>query len=295
MKENETSSTALTVLQGLMYTSKQPEFAHLVSTEAIKAAHDILSTTDAGKKRLKHLESVWYCRLVPIIQKILMPGITLHYALRKRFIEDIVLSAIENDHITQIINLGAGFDTLAWRLHSRYSYVQFIEIDHPATNRLKSEALQQAKNEANNLHWLSVDFTQQSLKEALGSDTQFDSQKKTLFICEGVLMYLNQDDVIKLFSEIKQLTGKGTQSVFSCVEPMNSKKNNTGALLKAYLRFKGEALNWFIEENRVTGFMQQQNYVVRQIGNSETFKQKYLQDTSPLMHKGEYIIVAEIQ
>jgi len=40
-----------------------------------------------------------------------------------------------------VINLGAGFDTLAYRLLQKYKEVNFIEIDHLATHKIKRDAL----------------------------------------------------------------------------------------------------------------------------------------------------------
>lgn len=294
MKDDQASSTAFTVLQGLLYTAKRPEYQHLVSEEVIKAAQAVLSTSESGQKRLQQLESDWFLRLVPILEWLMMPGITLHYGLRKRFIEDVTLEMLGNE-VIQVVNLGAGFDTLAWRLHSQYPSVQFIEIDHPATNQLKEKALLQADNSAENLHWVSVDFNRQSLKEALQSFSAFDAAKKTLFICEGVLMYLQQADVVELLSNIRQLSGSGTQCVFTCVESINSPKNNMGLLLKWYLKYKSEVLQWNIEAGLLAGFLHKQHYELLKIADSETFKKTYLKNhPNPRLYRGEYIAIANV-
>ncbi|MEE9345475.1 MAG: class I SAM-dependent methyltransferase [Methylococcales bacterium] len=294
MKDDQASSTAFTVLQGLLYTAKRPEYQHLVSEEVIKAAQAILSASESGQKRLQQLDSYWFLRLVPLLEWLMMPGITLHYALRKRVIEDVTLEALRNN-IVQVVNLGAGFDTLAWRLHSQYSAVQFIEIDHPATNQLKEKALLQADNRAKNLHWVSVDFSRHSLKEALQGFSAFDEAKKTLFICEGVLMYLQQADVIQLLAEIRQLSGSETQCVFTCVESINSPKNNMGVLLKWYLNYKSEVLQWSIGAEFLAGFLHEQHYELLKISDSDMFKKNYLKsNVNPRLYQGEYIAVASI-
>lgn len=294
MKEDQVSSTALTVIQGLLYTAKHPEYQHLVSEETIKAAQAILSSSALGKKRLQQLESFWFLHLVPIFEWLLMPGITLHYVLRKRFIEDVTLEALNKD-IVQVINLGAGFDTLAWRLHTRFPTVQFIEIDYPATIQLKAKALLQAESTTDNLHWLSVDFKQQLLREALQSFDAFDSRRKTLFICEGVLMYLQQVDIIQLLSDIRNLTGSGTQCIFTCTEAINSSKSNIRFLLDWYLKYKGEPLQWTIEAELLSDFLHRHYYELQQNADSEIFKNTYLKTHSNLrLHQGEYVVVANV-
>ena len=37
----------------------------------------------------------------------------------------------------QVVILGAGFDTLAWRLSEKFESIRFIEVDHPATSKEK--------------------------------------------------------------------------------------------------------------------------------------------------------------
>lgn len=294
MKEDQASSTAFTVLQGLLYTAKRSEYQHLVSEEVVNAARAILSVSESGQKRLQQLDSDWFLRLVPMVEWLMMPGMTLHYGLRKRCIEDVTLEALNHDFI-QVVNLGAGFDTLAWRLHSQFPSVRFIEIDHPATNQLKEKALLQADNRAENLHWMSVDFSQQSLKEALQEFSAFDVAKKTLFICEGVLMYLQQADVIQLLADIRQLTGSGTQCVFTCVESINSPKNNMGILLKWYLKYKSEDLQWTMAAESLADFLHQQHYELINVADSELFKKKYLtKKTNPCLYHGEYIAIANV-
>ncbi|MCP4695427.1 MAG: class I SAM-dependent methyltransferase [Gammaproteobacteria bacterium] len=294
MKENQASSTAFTVLQGILYTARHPRHSYLAPGETVEAGRRILAASEEGKKRLRRLESRWFRLLVPVMERLLMPGITLHYVLRKRFIEDAALQAISGG-ATQVVNLGAGFDTLAWCLHARYPNVNFIEIDHPATNAVKAKALFQPDRPPPNLHLLAVDFSKQNLEEALAPFAGFHPERPTLFICEGVLMYLDKKDVTQLLDSLKRLTGEKTRLVFTCVEPMNSSRNNTGPLLKFYLIFKKEPLNWTIERENLPAFLTDQGYKSLEIASTEVFKSRYLSaGHQGELHQGEYIAVAEI-
>ena len=227
-------------------------------------------------------------------ERLLMPGITLHYVLRKRFIEEQTRKEIENG-VNQVINLGAGFDTLAWRFHKQYPNVKFIEIDHPATNIEKTKALLQNEDSPANFSMLSVDFTKQNLKNSLQDFSDFDPEKSTLFICEGVLMYLVQSEVNQLLTDIKHLTGKDSTLIFTGVEPMESTQNNTGKLLKFYLKLKGEALNWSIEHENLETVLAANGYKLKELATSETFKSNYLaKNHKSRLHQGEYIAVAQV-
>jgi len=69
----------------------------------------------------------------------MMPGQFEAFAYRKAFCEEQVRDGIATD-ATQILVLGAGYDTLAWRLAAEFADVNFFEIDHPATAKLKPKA-----------------------------------------------------------------------------------------------------------------------------------------------------------
>jgi len=293
MKDDQASLTALAVLQGLLYTARHSQHKHLVSDNVVMAAENILQASKAGKKRLQQLDSALFRWLAPKIEALLMPGITLHYALRKRFIEDATRNAIEKEGITQVINLGAGFDALAWCLHKEHPEVNFIEIDHPATNALKAQALLKGEEKPANLNLLAVDFSKEKLEQALTQCEYFDPSRPTWFICEGVLMYLDQADVKQVFQSIIHLTGKDTQLIFTSVAPMQSSENNVGKLLKWYLKYASEPLNWLCEPADISHFVVQQNFALTQLATTSVLQQLYARN-EPIenLHKGEYIVIA---
>lgn len=290
MKDDQASSTAYTVLQGILLSASKPAYQSLIPVEMQQACRKILSASEEGEKRLAQLESRFYKAFAPVMESALMPGITLHYVLRKRYIRDAVEAAIQ-DGFTQVVNLGAGFDTLAWQLHAQHPEVNFIELDHPATNAQKAKALFELSPE--NLHLLAVDFSETDAKQALEAFDGFDPNRRTFFICEGVLMYLDLPDVERLFSGLKQLTGGGTRFVFTCVVPMASADNNCGWLLRLYLKVKGEPLNWMIEQRDLPAFLQQQGYQLDDLAGTEQLRQRYLDNISHgVLHQGEFLVLS---
>lgn len=66
----------------------------------------------------------------------MMPGQFVAFAHRKAFCERQVREGI-GAGASQVLVLGAGYDTMGWRLAPEFSGVSFFEIDHPATARLK--------------------------------------------------------------------------------------------------------------------------------------------------------------
>ena len=81
----------------------------------------------------------WFRLITKLIERITIPGILLHYALRKKCISELARSALAKG-ISQVAMLGAGFDPLCSELQREFPDAQFGEIDHPATQRHKVSA-----------------------------------------------------------------------------------------------------------------------------------------------------------
>lgn len=291
MKENQASSTAFTVMQGLLHIAQNPHYQHLVDNETVAIGQQILAASDEGKKRLKQLKQPWFSWSVKLREAIVLPGITLHYALRKRHVETTVLNAI-NSGITQIVTLGAGFDALSWRLHTRYPNVSFIEIDHPDTQKMKLAAL--ANPQATNIHFLSVDFTRQTLLGELSALNAFDGSKATLFICEGVLMYLSQQDVDVLFNSIKQLCSAKVQFLFSTLEPKHSPNNTIPKILYRHLDKIGEPILWDLASENMANYLRSHNCSLTSITGKTELLNAYANGNSrKRLHSGEYFTHCE--
>ncbi len=290
MKENKASSTALTVLQGILYTARKPEYAYLVDDELEQSCEKILAASAEGRKRLQQLDNPLHKNFIlPCLEKWLAPGITLHYVFRKRGIEDYVTEKLAQG-ATQVINLGAGLDTLAYRLSKKYPQVSFIEIDHPATQKLKQQFFSDTEETLKNLQYLPIDFTKQTLEQELGKFAPFSGDKPTVFICEGVLMYLNGTQVEELFASLKTLCQSNLDFVFTALQPEDSSENS---LLKRYLQSKGEAINWFKPQAEMAAFVQKQGFTLEQIADEKTLCQRYIKGQTPnVLHEHEYLVSA---
>ncbi|MBQ4836526.1 class I SAM-dependent methyltransferase [Pseudoalteromonas luteoviolacea] len=290
MKDNEASSTAFTVAQGLLFAAKTSKYSALVDEQVISVSRQILQGSEQGRHRLKQLESWWFCKLAKVRERLLLPGISLHYVLRKRHIEQLTLKAL-SEGVTQVVVLGAGFDSLCWRLQQTFVDVNFIEIDHPATQSQKVKALEEDSFDSSNMHFLAVDFGRQQLKTALSEFRGFCPEKRTLFICEGVLMYLNQQDVDTVFESIRALTGSGTQFIFSTLEPRESAKNTVPKLLYRHLEKLGEPVVWDIDSSQMQTYLQKHQCQLHSIaGGAELVEQQIKEQLNQKMYQGEYFV-----
>src|SRR3954471_125290 len=66
-------------------------------------------------------------------------GMATFCVARHRALDDWMLSALEKGEVTQVVNLGSGYDARAWRLAGRLGKTPWFEVDHPATHARKKE------------------------------------------------------------------------------------------------------------------------------------------------------------
>jgi len=133
-----------------------------------------------------------------------IPGALSSGIARTKYIDDLLQSTVANG-VTQVIILGAGFDTRALRLDFLES-IPVIEIDHPNTSNFKTETYKsRIGNLSKNIEFYQIDFNKQSLEE-LAAQHNFDFTKPTTVIWEGVTNYLTEDAIKSTFSFIAKFT-----------------------------------------------------------------------------------------
>lgn len=121
-------------------------------------------------------------------------GITLTMVIRTKYIDERLERAVV-DGATQVVILGAGWDTRAYRKAELLKGVQVFEVDRPTMQQWKRRRAELALGvKPENLTYLQIDFTHQKLADVLGASS-YDPAKKTFFIWEGVTMYLPEQAV----------------------------------------------------------------------------------------------------
>src|SRR5581483_8650226 len=116
--------------------------------------------------------------------------------IRTRFIDEALERAVKSG-VAQVVILGAGFDSHAYRCGNLLKEVKVFEVDRPATQALKKERVRDAIGEPpSNLAYVPIDFQHEELLEVLLRHG-YDPQQRTFFVLEGVTMYLPEEAVRK--------------------------------------------------------------------------------------------------
>ena len=112
-------------------------------------------------------------------------------AVRSRFAEDEFVAAAARG-VKQLVALGAGLDTFAWRNPHREAGVRIFEVDHPATQAWKRELIATAGLPDAAATYVPVDFERQSLADCLRA-AGFRTDSPAFFSWLGVVPYLTRD------------------------------------------------------------------------------------------------------
>jgi len=114
--------------------------------------------------------------------------------IRTRFIDEALKRAIEGG-ATQVVILGAGFDSHAYRCQELLAPVRVFEVDRPATQALKKQRVNDVLGgPPPNLTYVPIDFQHENLPDVLRRHG-YDPAQRTFFILEGVTMYLPEEAV----------------------------------------------------------------------------------------------------
>ena len=200
MKENRASDTAL--------GASTVRAVHQLLDEKPLILEDPISPLLIGQQGVRDiLEHAEMQKTLPA------RALRSHIVLRSRYAEDGLLAAVESG-VTQAINLGAGYDTFPFRQPSWASELRFVEMDHPATQRAKLEAIQRAKIPTpGNVAFFPLDLERRELASAL-ADADLDRSAPTFVACLGVLAYLKPETARQVFKGVAGLA-PGSHFVFA--------------------------------------------------------------------------------
>jgi len=248
VRRNQPSQTAIGVARGLVWASNHPVAGKILPKGAAALTRELIQATGwLYRWELKQSDR-WLFKASVRLREERGPlrGGIKHIALRKRYFDDRVVARLE-DGATQVVVLGAGLDTIAARNSEHYPRAQFLEVDHPATQRVKREGLANAGIDRKNLHLVPLDLSRSTLRDTLVGHPSFETGRRTVFVAEGLLMYLTKSQVSAIFDLVSELGGAGSRIVFSFIESDESgayRMGRSGWLLRPMLAIAGEPFQW---------------------------------------------------
>jgi len=199
-----------------------------------------------------------------------LPVAVLTY--RTKLFDAALLDALQ-DGARQVVVLGAGFDSRAYRFQSQLGDVRFMEVDYGPTQAYKKQRLGEILDVIpSNVSFVPMDFTKDNLLEQL-RNAGYSEQQNTFFLWEGVTYYLPESAVKDTLHFVRDHSASGSRIAFDYTGANNPGINNP---LHLYARW-GEPYLFGFPNSSAREYVQQEGLGV-------------LSDTPGL----EYICIAEV-
>jgi len=252
MRKERPSRTAYKVALNILTLGSKKEMKEVLPAGIVDATARLLLASGVASNRILR----WHrsSKMVSIYEAFdwMLPGQFEAFAYRKAFCEQQVRDGINNG-ATQILVLGAGYDTLSWRLAPEYPDVDFFEIDHPTTARLKAKGIGQM-GQHDNHYLISEDLGKRKLVDVLKTDKSWDDQAQTVIIAEGLLMYLPSSAVYELFKQCASISGIDSRIAFTYIGKRSDGRPDAGrctGFLLWTLKVNGEPWLWSIQPDQI--------------------------------------------
>lgn len=207
------------------------------------------------------------------------PGATDTIVSRIRFVDDCLNASIK-DGIEQLVILGAGYDSRAYRF-TQLKALNVFEVDHPNTQRLKKKKLAEIFGALPDyVKYVSVNFENEKMLPKL-LNAGYNRQLKTLFIWEGVCKYLTKDAVSELLSVVSSNSCKGSAIVFDYLFESMVDGRVTSPLTTKLLDFqlkKGEPYIFGLPEDAPADFIKSKGFSFIRNFPASKIKEMYFQN-----------------
>lgn len=212
-----------------------------------------------------------------------------HMAFRTRAMDDVITTAVAAG-VRQVVVLGAGLDARAWRLPVLREAIVF-EVDHPATQvhkRARLAALAPAVQPcAREVRFVGVDFERDSLVEHLAAAGHEHTQP-TVFLCEGVIMYLTAEAADATLRALATLATEGSWLALSyCIVP------GRDPVTAAVLSLAGEPIRTRLDPPELAALLARHGFTVTSDAGDREWARLF--DTPPGAAGAERVTVARRQ
>ena len=220
---------------------------------------------------------------------------TTYVPLRHRFIDDHLLAALDGG-AEQVVLLGAGYDTRAYRFADRLAGRPVYEVDLEAISRSKAATIAANADqfpEANVVR-VEIDFESQSLGDVL-VDAGFQTGSPTFFTWEGVPMYLTRAAVKSTLDAVHDVSGDGSQlahDMWYLVDdpgPLGTARRTAPGALSLI----GEAVTFGVHPEEYDFFLGRHGFHVVELALASELQARYAPGAPAAVDDSMYVLVAE--
>jgi methyltransferase (TIGR00027 family) len=218
------------------------------------------------------------------IPKRFLPGVATFVLARHRFIDDGLAKALlatGTHRVEQVVLLGAGYDTRAYRFAELLAGRPVFEVDFPSTGQRKDDLVRQHARDLPPTHVrrVEVDFLTETFDGPLGR-CGFVAGARTFFVWEGVSMYLTRDAVKQTLALINDAGGPGSQVCCDFWFLLDAPDLRAAAhrLSASFLQLLGEPVLFGIHPEDATPFFSSLGFKVSDLAGAADLRERYVRD-----------------
>ncbi len=186
----------------------------------------------------------------------MMPGVNGAIVARIKFIDECLIDLMANG-LKQVVIIGAGYDTRSYRLPGVRENLKVFEVDHPDTQAVKTEKIKSIFGMLpNHIFYVPIVFGKESLSDKL-SGYGYNKGLKTLFIIEGLLMYIPPPAVENLLAFITKDSGPESAIVadyFDTTVVEGTSPLKEAIVLRQFVENEGTSLKFGIQAGNDEAF-----------------------------------------
>jgi len=206
-----------------------------------------------------------------------MPGWGNAIRARVRYFDDFIQKA-SGEGFSQLIILGAGYDTRAYRMGELKGTMRVFEVDNPHTLNTKTGIITGIFGMLpDHVAFIPLDLEKEDLWSTLKL-SGYSPAAKSLFVMEGLVMYLHREAVVRLFSGIFRNSGPGSTLLFDFIPQSladGTSDREGGKNIHAYTVIIGEPLRSGFSDSEVEPFMARLGFSGMKIILPDEYKKMY--------------------
>jgi methyltransferase (TIGR00027 family) len=177
-----------------------PYAIHFIGKESLRYFELLLRNPETAKAIMEHFECLY-------------PGVYNSSVAKVRYFDDFVRTSADKG-LEQLVILGSGYDTRAYRIEMLKENVMVYEVDHPDTQSVKMEKIKEIFGSLpDHVVYVPVDLVTENLGQRL-MQQGYDRSQKTLFVMEGLTCYILPKTVDDILSFIVKNSARGSAVIF---------------------------------------------------------------------------------
>ena len=216
------------------------------------------------------------------------------FVLARTVLIDEALEAALARGAEQVVVLGAGYDSRAYRIPG-IERARVFEVDHPDTQARKRTLLERVVARIpGHVSFVSIDFNRQRLSDRM-REAGFREGSRCFVIWEGVTEYLDADAVDATLRYLARSTAPGSEVVFTYLDLAlldGRRRFRGGRLHLALIRWAGEPFTFGIDPRNLSSYLAERGFEQLDDAAGEPLDRRYFGARARRDRSNEYQRVA---